>query len=443
MSIIATTRRQQFRSVGSTAGAKVVLMGVSGLVGILTTRLIISHFGTEAYAQYGLLTSLRDLLPFADLGVAAAAISVIAASQHPQEDDVVRRTLLSAFRIIFLSTATICLVAVALTVFGLWRPLLGNAMSEQAAVPAMAAMVIFAVGLPLAVGTRILVGLGRTTRQIANQFVVAPTMLLLVSLAIALSAPAGSWLAVFSYGANALAGALGLWQAARLLRPQLGRVARQLLRPRRFPGLRIMDVAGPMLVQMVILPIALATDRIMLSHLSTQAELVRYSLAYQLFGIILQTVAAAGVALWPVFARNRATATVQAPWQMSLVFVAGGLVLALGLCVVSPWVVAFVSDGKIELPLPLLLAFSAYVAVEAAKFPLGMYMTDVRGLRFQIAPIVAMVPLKVGLALLLIPVLGATGTVWSTVVAMGLCQVLVNVWWIRRDLARRLAEQAS
>ena len=50
MSIIATTRRQQFRAVGSTAMAKVLLMGISGLVGIFTTRLIISNFGTEAYA---------------------------------------------------------------------------------------------------------------------------------------------------------------------------------------------------------------------------------------------------------------------------------------------------------------------------------------------------------------------------------------------------------
>ena len=442
MSVVATTRRQQFRAVGSAAGAKILLMGASGLIGILTTRLIISSFGTEAYAQYGLLTSLRDLLPFADLGVAAAAISVIASTRNPSEDDVVRRTLLSAFRIIFLSTAAICLVAVVLTVGGLWRPLLGNAMSEQAQVPAMLAMVVFALGLPLAVGARVLVGLGRTSRQIANQFVVAPTMFLLVSLAVALSAPAGSWLAVFSYGANALAGALGLWQDARLLRPQLGRVARQLLRPRRFPGLRIMDVAGPMLVQMVMLPIALATDRIMLSHLTEGPELVQYSLGYQLFGIILQTVAAAGAALWPVFARNRATATVQAPWQMSGVFAAGGTVLAAGLCVLSPWVAGFVSDGRIELPPSLLLAFSAYVAVEAAKFPLGMYMTDVKGLRFQIVPVVAMVPLKIGLALLLIPVLGAAGTVWSTVVAMGLCQVVVNAWWIRRDVARRRAGAA-
>ena len=136
MSVVATTRRQQFRAVGSAAGAKILLMGASGLIGILTTRLIISSFGTEAYAQYGLLTSLRDLLPFADLGVAAAAISVIASSRNPSEDDVVRRTLLSAFRIIFLSTAAICLVAAVLTVGGLWRPLLGNAMSEQAQVPA-------------------------------------------------------------------------------------------------------------------------------------------------------------------------------------------------------------------------------------------------------------------------------------------------------------------
>lgn len=198
-----------------------------------------------------------------------------------------------------------------------------------------------------------------------------------------------------------------------------------------------MDVAWPMLLQTLVLPIALGSDRVLLSHLAPRTQLVEYILAAQLFGIVLQTVSAAGVALWPVFARNRATATVQSPWQMCLLFVGCGTFLAVGLSLASPWIVDVASSGKIELPVPLLLAFSAYVAVESAKYPLGMYMTDVRGLRFQIGPIMAMVPIKIGLALALIPVLGAAGAVWSTVVAICLCQVLVNIWWIRRDVRRR------
>ncbi|WP_424348224.1 lipopolysaccharide biosynthesis protein [Kocuria sp. CH-021] len=439
MSVSSAAKKQQFRAVGSTAMMKVAVMGISGFIGILTTRMIISNFGTEAYAQYGLLVSLGSLLPFADLGVGTAVITAVAASRNPAEDDVVRRTVLTAFRIVLLSTVVISLGAVTLTALGLWRPLLGDAMTADGEWPAMVVMIVFAIGVPFGIGQCILVGLGRTTRQIANQFVVSPTMFLLVTLSVALAVPAGSWLAVYSYAANGLAGALCLWQAARLVRPQLRRVARQLLRPHEYPGLKVMDVAWPMLVQLVVLPFAMGSDRLMLSHLSGSPELVEYNLAAQLFGIILQTIAAAGVALWPVFAKNRATSTVQSPWQLCLLFGLGGLILAAGLCLVSPWVVAFVSDGKINLHPPLLLAFSAYVIVQAAKYPLGMYMTDVRGLRFQIGPIIAMVPLKIGLSLLLIPVLGAAGTVWSTALAVGLCQVLANVWWIRRDLDRRRA----
>ena len=63
-----------WRSVGSTAIMKVLVMGTSGLLGILTSRMILSHYGTDAYAQYGLLASLPALLPFADLGIAAVGV---------------------------------------------------------------------------------------------------------------------------------------------------------------------------------------------------------------------------------------------------------------------------------------------------------------------------------------------------------------------------------
>ncbi|MBC7724605.1 MAG: polysaccharide biosynthesis protein, partial [Burkholderiaceae bacterium] len=39
-----------WRRVGSTAIAKVAVMGISGVIGIFTSRLIIQHFGVDAYA---------------------------------------------------------------------------------------------------------------------------------------------------------------------------------------------------------------------------------------------------------------------------------------------------------------------------------------------------------------------------------------------------------
>lgn len=412
-------------------------MGLSGVLGILTTRLIIGHFGTEAYAQYGLLTSMRDLLPFADLGVGTAVVAALAASSNVSSDDAVRRTILTAFRIVLLSTLVISTGAVALTLLGLWRPMLGDVMTAGGELPAMIVLIIFAVGIPLGLGPSILIGLGRTSRQITTQLSISPTVFLLVSLSVALSAPVGSWLAVYSYFANALASALCLWQASRLIRPQLRVIMRQLHHRQLFPGLPVMNMAWPMLIQMTILPFAMGSDRIMLSHWAGATEVVKYSLGIQLFGLILQTIYAAGITLWPIFARNRANSVVQAPWRMCIVFVCCGLIASAGMCIAAPWVVRFIANDQVILGWPLALAFSGYVLVEAAKYPLGMYMTDLRGLRFQVLPILVMVPIKIGLAYTLIPLMGAAGSVWSTVLSVGLCQVVVYTWWIRRDLACR------
>ena len=40
-------------SVGTTAVAKVLVMGVSGVFGLVNTSLIIRHLGADAFAQYG------------------------------------------------------------------------------------------------------------------------------------------------------------------------------------------------------------------------------------------------------------------------------------------------------------------------------------------------------------------------------------------------------
>jgi Na+-driven multidrug efflux pump len=74
-----------------------------------------------------------------------------------------------------------------------------------------------------------------------------------------------------------------------------------------------------------------------------------------------------------------------------------------------------------------------------------MYMTDAKGLQFQVLPILVMVPLNLGLSWVLIPVLGAAGPIVGSAVAVAICQVVPNLWYVQRDLAkrRRLAAEAE
>lgn len=429
---------RRWRAVGSTAAVKIAVMGVSGLIGIVTSRMIVTNFGVDAFAQYGLLTTLSSLLPFADLGLAAVVINAVAQSKDPHRDPYVARAIASAIRILLISGSIIALVAIALYATGAWRLLLGDSLTPgQGELAAALCMVTFGLAVPLTVGQRILVGLGKTTTQVAAQSVVAPFMFLAIGACVLFSLPAGNFIAIFAYVGNALVSIICLVVAGRGLSPNLRIAVREVPRVRSAPSVRVLHLAWPMVVQMIALPIAMQTDRILVSQLATTQDLAEYNLAYQLFAIALQTISAAGVALWPIFARARTDGEIVAPHRPTLWFVGGGLAIAGVMAALSPFLALFVSDGKIRLGVGLVVAFVLFVAVQAAKYPAGMYMTDERGLKFQVLPTVLMVPVSIGLSIALIPHLGAAGAIISSVIAVFSCQVVPYYLYVLRDIRRR------
>lgn len=431
------------KAVGSTAITKVVVMGLSGVLGIITSRLIIQHFGTAAYVQYGLLSSFPSLLPFADLGIAAVVINAIASSESPRTDDQVRRTLVTALRILAVSGAIMVTIAIVITAFGLWPFLLGNGLMQGGNLVAGLCLLVYGVVLPLVVGQRILVGLKKTNVQVASQAVVAPVMLLVIGMFVMFSVPAGGFLSVVSYVANALLSVICLIIAARSISPQFGEAVRLVFRVRDYPGVKVVGTAWPMLVQTVAVTLVLQTDRLLLSHVADTGVLAEYNLSAQLFGLVIQTIQAAGVTFWPIYAKARAQGRIQSPLRPTLWFGGGAALVGIVLALISPFLVHFIAGEKIHLGLLLLVAYILFVGLQGAKYPVGMYMTDERGLRFQVIPILIMIPLNFAVSLLLIAPFGAAGPILGSAVSVLLCQVIPDVWYVRRDLARRRLEASS
>lgn len=430
--------------LGTTAGIKVLVLGMTGIFAIITSKLIISHFGTDAYAQYGLLSSFPSLLPFADLGIAAVVINVIAESKSPKTDENVRRAILTALRILLASGGTIIVVALVITLCGWWPVLLGNAVMGQGGdIAAFLCLAIFGLALPLSIGQRILVGMERTGTQVLSQVVVAPLILAAVAISIAISAPVGSYLAVFSYGASAVNSIICLIIAAKLISPQLGAAIKAIPRFKSHPGVRVVHLAWPMLFQMVALPIAMQSDRLLLSHLTHGPELAEYNMASQLFGMILQTIASAGIVMWPIYAKARAAKRIESPLVPTMIFAGGGFAMAAVLALISPWLVSFISSGKITLDWWMLVGFVVFVTLQAAKYPAGMYMTDKRGLRFQVIPILILVPLNIAISWALIYVVGAAGPIIGSAISVALCQVIPNLLYVQRDLNRRRKDEVA
>ena len=77
----------------------------------------------------------------------------------------------------------------------------------------------------------------------------------------------------------------------------------------------------------------------------------------------------------------------------------------------------------------LIAAYLVYVVIEAAKQPLGIYMTDPRGLRFQVVPVLVLVPVNFALSWWLTAPLGATGPILGSAVSVLVCQLVPYTWW--------------
>lgn len=426
------------RTVASNAIAKFVVMGMAGVVSVLTTKLIISNFGLGAYNQYLLLVSMAMWVPFADLGMSAAIMNAAAAAEDPPRDRHLRLVITSAVRVLLCSALVLAGIGIAVDLLGWWPSVLGDGLMAGGGLVATVCVLIFALNLPVAVGPRLLTGLGLNNLQIRAQLIPAPLTLLAVLCMIGLGT-GGRWLAVFSFIGQFTVAAVCLVVAARRLGSIVGGALRDVPRRREVPGARTMDVAWPTLVQMVAMPIAFQTDRLLLSHLGTTQQLAQYNLGSQLFGLVIQSITTAGLSLWSVFAKARSRGVTRSPMRMTIGFIGAATAAALVLSALLPFAVPLIADDRLSLDGWLVSGFVLFVAVQAGKQPPGMYMTDAKGLRFQVLPILVLVPLNLALSWWLIEPLGAAGPVWGSVIAVTVCQLVPNVLYVRRDLRRRAA----
>lgn len=433
------SRSAPWHSVLRSGGAKVVLLPLTAILSILTSRLIIDNFGLEAYAQYGLLVALAGLLPFADLGMGAAVVNAVATSQSPSEDQHVKRTLTTAFRVLIFSALVLLGVNALISILDLWPTLLGRGLDPIYG-PAAASIVfaLISVALPFGVGSRILVGLGKNHWQVIAQSVQSPFTLLVVLAMVLFGSTVTFVLPAVAYVGFLMGAILTVGVAARHLGRPLASAFRDIPRFRSRKGARVFDVGLPMMVQMIALPIAMQSDRLVLSHLSSVTELARYNLASQLFTPVWQVVSVAGLALWPIFAKARGAGKPKSPFPMAAGFAAFGVVVCGLMAVFAPWLSSVISNGRIDLPPMLIIAFALFMTAQCAKYPLGMFMTDAKSLRFQAYCIVAgLLPTSLAISIWLAPQIGAAGPIIGSAVGVLVFQLIPNIVYIRRSLRAR------
>nr|WP_026050014.1 oligosaccharide flippase family protein [Microbacterium barkeri] len=288
-------------------GARAVTMVISLVCGVITTRMILGETDVDHYALYTLLITIPSLLTFTDLGSGAVLVNAVATSDDVRTDRKLRLQVTSVGRILLMFASALMVINTVLLVTGGWRALFGDAGAIPGApLAAFLCITLFSLTVTLGVWFRILLGQRRNHLVILVQGLISPVTLAGVWLMLTFGGRAfDSFLAVASYAASLLTAIIGFLLVTRSTAPLIPDALRVLLRWRRVPGVRVMDVGWPMLAQMVTYPIAVGSQRYVLAQYGTPTDVAEYGVAGQVFFALNGLVMAAGVALWPQFARRR------------------------------------------------------------------------------------------------------------------------------------------
>lgn len=404
-----------------------VTLPVAVVAGLLAARITVTTLGVDGYALFALVVGLAALNPIGDLGVGAAVTDAVARRRDLGSDGV-QRVLRTSLRVLSVAALILALAAWTLAALGWWAPLLGIPPSLEVEVAVAISLTAFAAALPLGLSYRVLFGAERNDIMLAFQGASAVLSLLVILLAAAMHAPL--WAYVTAPSAGSILALTAAWPVASSASgiPLLATL-RSAVVPGR-PGGRVAHLAGPMAIISVALPIAYQSDRLLLSHLSDLGQVAIYTVAAQLYGALLGLIGAAGMSLWPIFARRRAHHPVARRELIKLVaaFALVGLILAVLLVALGPWVAHFVSKGKIEVGYGVLVAFGVLLVVQASWFPTGMLLTDRDGLRFQAVTHVVMVLINLAASAVLAHFIGAAGPVIGSVGALAIAVWVPGVW---------------
>ncbi|MEW9872760.1 oligosaccharide flippase family protein [Arthrobacter sp. HS15c] len=397
----------------------------------MTAALLIQGASVEDYAGYTLVASILPILAFLDLGYGGAATNW--ATEYANTPEPTARLLLQgrlrrALGAAYVPTGVGLILAIASSIWA--------AMADMRwlHIPISVLSITFAVyvlSIPFAIISKLLIGTGRTTLWIIIQMIQPLVALSFVAITIWLRvtymipvAPAVSLLVMCIVGAK-----FGLASVRIPLSGVLGN------RDKRVNNEALFSSAWPMMIILIANPLALSSDRLLLSWFGNTDDVASYSLGAQLFSPALALLSATGLALWPHFAKKRFVGDDTRPWRMVFIFTMVAAIGSAALIALSPWLADLISGNKIQLALVLVICLASSLVVQSAQLPMGMYMMHGSGPKFQAALLVFMFVLKFFLSFVWIPTIGPGGPALATAVAITVCQLVPGAYLIARRVA--------
>ena len=419
----------------SGAAARIFSFLPTAAATFLASRFIIAHFGVPAFNGFTIAESLIVLVPLNDMGVGSAVTSAFA-SGDPLRSEAEGVTL-AAGRILAGSALALSFVSLIVAAGGWWQPLLGRA--SYGGWFFGLAMVFFAVGFLPGLSQGMLLGVHRNHVTVLVQTLITPAVLIGVLLLIAVKGD-GRWVVTLPSAALALVNVLLAVIATRITKFSWRNLLRKLPRRHKYPGGKVRGIAGPRFILSLAVPLALQNDRIVLSHIAPPKDVAAYGVCFQIFAPITALIAAAAAPLWPIYIASKAKGSSgpRVVWT-TLVFFGPTLAICAVLVPLSGPIGSLIGKGEVHLGLMLPIAAASMTAMSAAAFPVAMFLTSPKELRFVAIINVIGLPLNVALSIVLAKAMGAPGPLFATtIVVFG--QLLAAGYYIHTRATRPLGD---
>ena len=381
----------------------------------LTSFFVVRTYGQSGYAAFALFVTLPSLLPFADLGVGVNVVNAIAGRGGLNGRIVILTRLRHAIVVTLRMAFAGVVVALVVSSLGLWPQLLGGAAAHVGHVSAAATLMlcVFSIGVVSGLGYRGLLGLGRNDQVFIFQACAAVVNALV---SVALAATGCPLWCVLAVSSSATVGA-GICAAGIVLRSLQIRV-RDLI-PKQSMPVRGAS-AGWLIALSCALPVALQSDRVLLSHLGTVSQLAIYSLAAQLFTPGMSLVTAASQSLWPRYVQLRSTGAAHRRMFLrgtSQILGLGALIAGSGLAI-SPVFYRVIGGHEIRPSFTVSLVFAGFILTMSLQAGFGMYLMHDDDIPFQAKWSIVMAIANLALTSYLIQVVGTTGPVLASLICV-------------------------
>jgi O-antigen/teichoic acid export membrane protein len=417
----------------SVASALVSRLGLTGLVAALslvTTPLLLASLGVEGYGAYALIVAIPALLPFLDAGLGASVTGSVAAAAKAGHIRGAAGEISAAA--VLLAAVGLLLAAVILVSFFVvdWAALLNLTAVPADTVQLSVTLVLFcfAVGLPLSLGARVLVGVAKShIGTLLGGLLAAALALAGIAAAASVDAPLWSFVTVSALSTLLGAGACAAWVVRRY--PNAIRLRRGSADPAALKRAAI--AAFPFVVMAIATMVAYETDMLVVSHRLGEESVAEYAVALKYANLVYPAIVAGGFALWPLLVRaaEGGSATLRtAVVRWTLIFGLGGFVAAGALAAAGPWFIELWTGGRVEPGTDLIAARAVFLVLSAAHYPASMAVLAVGRSRFQAVTLSLMAIAGLPLSIVLAATVGVAGPVWSSCICLGVLHAAPLLW---------------